>query len=64
MNIHYLQHVPYESIGAIEHWAADRGHELSGTQLYGAPPWTPEFPEPGGIDLLVVMGGPMNVYEH
>ncbi len=60
MSVHYLQHVPFETIAAIGDWAADRGHEVSGTHL-----WEPhQLPDPAGFDLLVVMGGPMNIYEH
>jgi GMP synthase-like glutamine amidotransferase len=60
MRVHYVQHVPYEGIGRIRDWARSRGHELSGTQM-----WTGAavLPDPDDIDLLVVMGGPMNVYE-
>lgn len=66
MRIHYLQHVPFEGIGAIAEWAAQRGHTVTGTELFaeaGAKRSAPEFPDPADFDLLVVMGGPMSVYE-
>lgn len=59
MNLHYLQHVPFEGLGSIEDWVRRRGHTLSATQLYlGAP-----LPAVETLDLLLVMGGSMNVYE-
>ncbi len=60
MRIHYLQHVPFEDLARIEGWANDRGHEISRTLLFsgGDLPGTDEF------DWLIIMGGPMNIYEH
>jgi GMP synthase-like glutamine amidotransferase len=59
MRLHYLQHVPFENPGAILTWAARNGHSVTSTQLYadGSLPNLEEF------DWLVVMGGPMNIYE-
>ena len=37
MRVHYLQHVPFEGIGAIGEWAALRGHVLTGTELFRRP---------------------------
>jgi len=59
MRIHYLQHVPFEGLGNIENWALAKGHQISGTQLYNNEP----LPEPEEFDWLIVMGGPMNIYE-
>ncbi len=59
MRIHYLQHVPFEGLGNIENWALLRGHQISDTQLYNSDP----LPEPEEFDWLIVMGGPMNIYE-
>ena len=89
MKVHYLQHVPFERIGAIEDWVQARGHALSGSEMFrvvedpsedpdnspgrSAPEGDAEVPQgpalPGSdrlpdldeVDLLVVMGGPMNV---
>jgi GMP synthase-like glutamine amidotransferase len=61
MNVHWLQHVQFEGLGAIEPWLLARGHHLSCTRFFAG-----ETP-PGNldaIDWLVVMGGPMNVYQH
>lgn len=64
MRLHYLQHVPYERTGHIEGWAASRGHEITGTLMYDEPSGAGALPDPEGLDFLVVMGGPMNVYQH
>ena len=58
MRIHYLQHVPYEGIAAIAEWAAARGHQVSGTPMFAQ-----EFLHPGEFEMLVVMGGPMNIHQ-
>jgi GMP synthase-like glutamine amidotransferase len=59
MRIHCLQHVPFEGPAGIADWAASRGHSVTTTPVYdGAPP-----PDPSGFDWLVVMGGPMGVYD-
>ncbi len=59
MRLHYIQHVPYENAGNIEAWAKKNGHTLTKTVLY----YDEAFPDMGGFDWLIVMGGPMNVYE-
>jgi len=60
LRIHYLQHVPFEGAAGIATWAEARGCPLTRTRLYEgkSPPTLDAF------DLLAVMGGPMNVYEH
>lgn len=63
MNIHYLQHVPFEGLGSIEQWAIAHGHQLSVTRLYA----NDHLPALERFDLLVILGGPMSVhdvYEH
>jgi GMP synthase-like glutamine amidotransferase len=59
MKLHYLQHVPFEGLANIESWAKSQNWEISGTHLYRMD----ELPDPDGLDWLVVMGGPMNIYE-
>ncbi|MGH1392486.1 MAG: type 1 glutamine amidotransferase [Trichormus sp.] len=59
MKIHYLQHVPFETPASIEQWALEHKHELSATRFYA----DESLPPVGDIDWLVVMGGPMNIYE-
>jgi GMP synthase-like glutamine amidotransferase len=59
MHVHFIQHVPFESPGYVLEWAQAHEHGTSFTRLYE----TTQFPALTGIDLLVVMGGPMGVYE-
>lgn len=60
MRIHYLQHVPFEHAANIAAWAGTRGHTLSATRLDRGDP----LPALDAFNWLVIMGGPMNVYEH
>ncbi|BFH23159.1 type 1 glutamine amidotransferase [Paenibacillus melissococcoides] len=59
MNIHYLQHVPFEGPEQVSAWAEQKGHQLRGSLLYenGRLPSTSEF------DMLVILGGPMGAYD-
>lgn len=59
MNIHWIQHVPFEGIGSIGSWAMHRGHHIHSTRLYQQD----SLPAMKEIDWLIVMGGPMNIYE-
>jgi len=59
MRIHYLQHVPFEDLANIETWAKDNGHSVSVTKLY----LNESLPGMDYFDWLIVMGGPMNIYE-
>lgn len=60
MRIHCIQHVEFEVPGTITEWIEKRDHLLSTTHLYE----NEEFPETDTFDLLIVMGGPMNIYEY
>jgi len=60
MNVHVLQHVPFEGPGSIEDWCVAGGHSLRVTPLYAPEAALPAIAD---VDLLVIMGGPMNVYE-
>lgn len=59
MNIHYLQHVPFENPGSILVWAAQERHPVTCTKLYEVH----TFPQLAEFDWLIIMGGPMNIYE-
>jgi len=59
MRIHYLQHVWFEGPACIEQWASRNGHILAATRLYD----NSQLPNVESFDWLVVMGGPMNVYQ-
>ncbi|HEX2535580.1 MAG TPA: type 1 glutamine amidotransferase [Chitinophagaceae bacterium] len=60
MRIHILQHVSFESPGTLLDWAARRQYPVTFTRLYEPPV---VFPAVEDLDLVVVMGGPMGVYE-
>jgi GMP synthase-like glutamine amidotransferase len=60
MRVQVLQHVPFEGPGSIADWCVAGGHALNITHLYSS---GMELPGVAGIDLLVIMGGPMNVYD-
>ena len=59
MRLHYLQHVPFENPGSILTWAKENNWVITNTQLYNHDP----LPKQEEFDWLVVMGGPMNIYE-
>ncbi len=59
MQICYIQHVPFEGPAALEDWANARGHDLKGIHIYKGD----TLPDPGEYSLLVVLGGPMNIYD-
>jgi GMP synthase-like glutamine amidotransferase len=59
VNIHYLQHVPFEGLGSIEDWVRRGEHGIGATRLYR----DERLPAVEDIEILVVMGGPMSIYE-
>lgn len=59
MRLHYLQHVPFEGLGAIEPWAIGHGAQISCTRFWAGG----ALPSVSDLDWLVIMGGPMNVDE-
>lgn len=60
MKIHYIQHIEFETLGTIAEWIEIREHSLSNTLLYN----NENFPGLDNFDLLIIMGGPMNIYEY
>lgn len=60
MKIHCIQHVKFETPGTIIEWIEKKNHFFSTTHPYESE----SFPETDTFDLLIVMGGPMNVYEY
>jgi GMP synthase-like glutamine amidotransferase len=60
MNLHILQHVVFETPGTILDWARENGHAVHYTLLFEE---RPIYPTVKDIDMLVIMGGPMAVYE-
>jgi GMP synthase-like glutamine amidotransferase len=57
LRISVLQHVPFETPGALENWAANRGHHLAVSHLYR----DADLPDMRDFDWLVLLGGPMGV---
>ena len=49
-----------EGMGKIADWIHDRGHSVSCTHLYRGD----SLPSHETYDLLLIMGGPMNIYEY
>ena len=60
MRVHWLQHADHEELGSIAPWLAARKFRVRSTRLFAGelPPAITDF------DWLIVMGGPMNIYEH
>lgn len=59
LSIHTLMHVPFEGLGCIEQWISKNNHTVSYTRLYE----DYQLPTLDEIDWLIVMGGPMGVYD-
>lgn len=60
MRVHWLQHADFEDLGCIGPWLQAQGHAVQGSALYAGAP----LPAIEDFDVLIVMGGPMNIYEH
>lgn len=56
MRAHYLQHVPFEGLGTIAPWLAERGFTITRTRFFESA----QLPNPDEVDFLVIMGGPMS----
>ena len=59
MRLHYFQHVPFEGLGSIDPWARGMGYEITSTRLFAKD----KFPDIDDLDWLVIMGGPMGIYD-
>lgn len=59
LSIQVFQHVAYEGLGCIEKWITDNGHAVSYTHFYQEY----ELPKVEQTDWLIIMGGPMGVYD-
>jgi len=60
MKIGVLQHAAFEGPGEIGTWATERGHTLTIHHLYRGDP----LPTLESLDLLLIMGGEMNIYQY
>lgn len=59
VRIHYFQHVPFEPPGYIHTWAHQNCFNESWTKFFEGQP----LPNAASFDWLIVMGGPMGVYD-
>jgi len=51
-------HVPFEGPGNILDWVGEKGHKLQYTRFYQGE----TLPDASAVDLLIIMGGPMDVF--
>ncbi len=59
MRIHYLQHVAFEGLGSIADWARSQGASIRYSRMFD----NEALPNLADFDWLLVLGGPMNIYE-
>lgn len=59
LRVHCFQHVAFEDLGCIKEWCAIHGHPVTYTRFYK----NESLPEAEDFDWLIVMGGPMGVYD-
>ncbi len=59
MRIHWIQHVAFETLGNINEWVLENNHSLTCTQQFN----NDTLPEIEDFDMLIIMGGPMGVYD-
>jgi GMP synthase-like glutamine amidotransferase len=61
LRVHWLQHAPHEDSGCIAPWLREQAQvRATRTRLYAGE----RLPSAREFDWLIVLGGPMNVYEH
>lgn len=60
MKIHVLQHSSINTLGTIEEYARTKNHLLESSRFYEIK--TP--PKLDSFDLLIIMGGPIGVYDY
>lgn len=58
--IHCFRQVPFEGLGCMEKWFNQQGYPITYTNFYEA---DYHIPSPNDYDALIIMGGPMGVYE-
>lgn len=57
MKAHILQHVSYEDIGSMATWLENIKADVGYTRFF----MDPALPRLNGLDLIIIMGGPMSV---
>jgi len=60
MKIHVLQHSALNTLGTIEEYARTKNYPLESTRFYK----TKNLPALDSFDLLIIMGGPMGIYDY
>ena len=60
INIACFLHVPFEGPGAILDWVKEKGHKLQYTRFYKGD----ALPDASALDMLIIMGGPMDVFDY
>ena len=60
MRLHCFQHVEFEGIGQIHSWADRHSVSITTTRFFANDP----LPKMDALDGLLVMGGPMGIYDH
>jgi GMP synthase (glutamine-hydrolysing) len=61
LKIHFIQHVPFEGLGCIENWIKENNYLLRHTKIFDLGSFP--FPQVSDFDWLIIMGGPMSVYD-
>ncbi len=59
LRIHYFQHVAYEDLGCIAQWVIEKEYKITSTKFYE----DYVLPNHSTYDWLIILGGPMGVYE-
>jgi len=59
MRVHYLQHIHFEDLGSMAVYFKAKNAQITNTQVYQ----NTEFPSLDDFDVLIIMGGPMGVYQ-
>jgi GMP synthase-like glutamine amidotransferase len=57
MRVQVLQHVPFEDIGCMTAWLEEAAADVRYTRFFE----NPALPSVEGLDLVIIMGGPMSV---
>lgn len=60
MKIHVFQHSALNTLGSIEEYARTRNYPLESTRFYK----TANPPALDSFDLLIIMGGPMGIFDY
>ena len=61
LKIHFIQHVPFEGLGCIKSWIKENNYSLTHSKIFDLENFP--FPNVRDFDWLIIMGGPMSVYD-